>query len=108
MKKRIFSSILVLVMVLGLLPATAFAADACPICEKVDGTHTATCRYSCPNGCIVSYNGTAYTHSNTNCPYNDSDLYCTECGYLTYRSDEDDYFHADNCSIGNPGQAEET
>ena len=108
MKKRIISSLLVLVMVLSLLPATAFAADACPICGKDDGTHTATCRYSCPNGCTVSYNGITYTHSNTNCPYNDSDLYCPECGYLTYNSAEDDYFHAEGCSIGYPEQAEET
>ena len=108
MKKRIFSSLLALVMVLSLLPATALAADACAICGKDDGTHTATCRFSCPNGCTVSYNGTAYTHSNTNCPYNDSDLYCTECGYLTYNAEEDDYFHADGCTIGYPDEEEET
>ncbi|MGN8896470.1 S-layer homology domain-containing protein [Flavonifractor sp. HCP28S3_F3] len=109
MKKRIFSSLLALVMVLSLLPATALAVDArCTICGKDDGTHTATCRFNCPNSCDVSYNGTAYTHSNTNCPYNDSDLYCTECGYLTYNAEEDDYFHADGCTIGYPDEKEET
>lgn len=108
MKKRIFSSLLALIMALSLLPATAFAADPCAICGNTDGTHKETCRFSCPTeGCIVSYNGSTYAHSVSTCPYSDSDLYCTECGYLTCRSDEDDYFHADNCSIGNPDQAEE-
>lgn len=154
MKKRVFSIVLALVMVLGLLPAAAFAdaidelsqtvgneeptpgteggtnassdgaaapttsapaaapaavaAEGCPICGETDGTHTAICRYSCPNGCTVTYNGAAYTHSDPDCVYNDSELYCPECGYLTYRADEEDYVHADTCKTGNPDQSEET
>ena len=107
MKKRVMSVMLVLVMVLGLLPTTAFAADPCSICGNTDGTHKETCRFSClTEGCTVTYNGSTYTHSESACPYSDSALYCTECGYLEYRKDEDDYFHADNCSIGNPSQDE--
>ena len=45
MKKRIFSSLLALVMVLSLLPATALAADPCFICGEIEG-HLATCPYS--------------------------------------------------------------
>ena len=109
MKKRIFSSILVLIMVLGLLPTTAFAADSCFICGRDDGTHEATCRFSCPTeGCDVSYNGSTFTHSDSTCPYSDSRLYCTECGYLTYNAEEDDYFHKDGCTIGYPNEKEET
>ena len=109
MKKRLFSIILVLVMVLGLLPTTAFAVDPCFICGREDGTHEATCRFSCPTtGCTVSYDGSTYTHSDPDCLYSaDSRLYCTQCGYLTYNEEEDDYFHADGCSIGYPNEAEE-
>ena len=109
MKKRIFSIILVLIMVLGLLPTTAFAADSCFICGRDDGTHEATCRFSCPTeGCDVSYNGSTFTHSDSTCPYSDSRLYCEECGYLTYNEEEDDYFHKDGCTIGYPNEKEET
>ena len=108
MKKRIFSSLLALVMVLSLLPATALAVDPCFICGEIEG-HLATCRFSCPtDGCTVTYDGTTFTHSVASCPYSDSSLYCTECGYLTYRADEDDYFHADGCTIGYPNEKEET
>ena len=82
MKKRVMSVMLVLVMSLGLLPATAFAAGD---------------PFTCPtSGCKVTYDGSTYTHSKSDCPYADMSLYCEECGYLTYREDEDDYFHADN------------
>lgn len=109
MKKRVMSVMLVLVMALGLLPATAFAADSCFICGRDDGTHEATCRFSCPTeGCDVSYNGSTFTHSDSTCPYSDSRLYCEECGYLTYNEEEDDYFHKDGCTIGYPNEKEET
>ena len=108
MKKRIFSSILALVMVLSLLPTTALAADACSICGETDG-HLPTCRFSCPTeGCDVSYNGSTFTHSDSTCPYSDSRLYCEKCGYLTYNEEEDDYFHKDGCTIGYPNEKEKT
>ena len=108
MKKRIFSSLLALVMVLSLLPATALAVDPCFICGESEG-HLATCRFSCPTeGCDVSYNGSTFTHSDSTCPYSDSRLYCEECGYLTYNEEEDDYFHKDGCTIGYPNEKEET
>ena len=102
------SILLVLVMVLSLMPATAFAADPCSICGNTDGTHKETCRFSCPTeGCTVSDDGKTYVHSDSTCPYSDSRLYCTECGYLSYNAEEDDYFHSDGCSIGYPDKEEE-
>lgn len=106
MKKKVMSCILILAMVLSLLPVTAFAdGDECSICGQTEG-HAANCRFSCPTeGCTVTYDGKTFSHSSTpSCVYWDSSLYCTECGYLTYNAEEDDYFHTEGCSIGYPSE----
>lgn len=183
MIKRIYSSLLALVMVVGLLPMTAWAdepdtgsgttttisrfncptddctvttmdgtsfshsADSCPYakddrycsecgylthdtetntythkddcslkdepqppatcisCGETEGNHKDICRFTCPTtGCTVTYNGTDYTHGASSCLYKDPDVYCTECGYMTYNAEDDDYYHDENCSIGNKNQ----
>lgn len=107
--RRCLSVLLALVLCLSLLPVAAFAADGtpCEICGNADGTHKDNCRFVCPTEeCTVikttNAAGTTWTHSVEDCPYADPGLYCTECGYLVYRTDEDDYFHKDGCSIGYP------
>ncbi|MDD4715958.1 MAG: hypothetical protein PHT34_05390, partial [Oscillospiraceae bacterium] len=110
MKKALFSGLLVLSMVLSLMPITALAAegDICLGCGAVedehgDTAHKANCRFTCPiAGCTVTYGSSGYQHSDKQCPYSDSALYCPECGYLTYVAEEDDYYHAAGCSIGYP------
>lgn len=143
MIKRICSSLLALVMVVGLLPVTAWAEEpmeptlllaeepaeltvtlteeptesivtladdnTCISCGGTEGNHNENCRFSCPTeNCTVTYDGSTYTHSDTECPYKDPDLYCTECGYLKYEKAEDeeegDYYHDENCPIGNENQ----
>lgn len=109
MKKRLLAGLLIAVMCLTMLPATAFAADgACDYCQSTGG-HTENCVYSCPtDNCTVTKqaaeDGTVtYSHSQVTCPYaKDPTLFCAECGYWVYRADEEDYWHSAGCSIGYP------
>lgn len=114
MKKRVLAGLLIAIMCLTMLPATAFAADgACDYCQSTGG-HTVNCVYSCPtDNCKVTKQmaegeTVTYSHSQTECPYaKDPTLFCEECGYWVYRDDEDDYWHRTGCSIGYP-QSDET
>ncbi len=79
-------------------------------CVDCGGTtsHKDTCRFNCPtDGCIATYDGTTFAHSKASCPYADKDLYCSECGYLEYRAEDDDFFHDENCSVGNKDQVKD-
>ena len=77
----------------------------CISCGETEGNHKDICRFTCPTtGCTVTYDGTDYTHSASSCLYKDPDVYCTECGYMTYNAEDDDYYHDENCSIGNENQ----
>ncbi len=113
MKKRVLAGLLTAVMCLTMLPATAFAADgACDYCQSIGG-HTLNCVYSCPtDNCTVTKQGAedetvTYSHSQAACPYAaDTTLFCEECGYWEYRTDEEDYWHKEGCSIGYPESGE--
>ena len=114
MRKRLLAGLLIAVMCLTMLPATAFAADgACDYCQSTGG-HTENCVYHCPtDNCTVTKQvaddeTVTYSHSQAACPYaNDPTLFCEECGYWVYRADEDDYWHRTSCSIGYP-ESDET
>ncbi len=105
-KQQACSGLLAVCMILTLAPA-ALAADAsaCISCGHTDGTHAETCRFACPTeGCTVTYGSSGWSHSSKGCPYAAEGMYCAECGYLAYREEDDDYFHADDCTIGHPEQ----
>lgn len=77
----------------------------CISCGETEGNHKKICRFTCPtDGCTVTYDGTKYTHGASSCLYKDLDVYCTECGYMTYSQEDDDYYHDENCSIGKENQ----
>lgn len=113
MKKRVLAGLLTAVMCLTMLPATAFAADdPCDYCQGTGG-HKANCVYRCPtDSCTVTKQvaegeTVTYSHSQGTCPYaEDPDLFCKECGYWEYRTDEDNYWHKEGCSIGYPESGE--
>ena len=113
MRKRLLAGLLIAVMCLTMLPATAFAADgACDYCHSTGG-HKENCVYSCPtDNCTVTKQvaedeTVTYSHSQVTCPYAaDTTLFCEECGYWEYRDDEDDYWHRTGCSIGYPQSGE--
>lgn len=67
MIKRIYSSLLALVMVVGLLPTTAWADEP----DAGSGTTTTISRFNCPtDGCTVTTtDGTSFSHSDSSCPY---------------------------------------
>ena len=77
----------------------------CISCGETEDNHKKICRFTCPTtGCTVTYDGTDYTHNASSCLYKDPEVYCTECGYMTYSQEDDDYYHADDCSIGKENQ----
>ena len=94
MIKRIYSSLLALVMVVGLLPTTAWADEP----DAGSGTTTTISRFNCPtDGCTVTTtDGTSFSHSDSSCPYADDSRYCSECGYLTHDTETDTYTHKDD------------
>ena len=97
MIKRIYSSLLALVMVVGLLPTTAWADEP----DAGSGTTTTISRFNCPtDGCTVTTtDGTSFSHSDSSCPYAEDSRYCSECGYLTHDTETDTYTHKDDCSL---------
>ena len=97
MIKRIYSSLLALVMVVGLLPMTALADEP----DAGSGTTTTISRFNCPtDGCnVTTTDGTSFSHSDSSCPYADDSRYCSECGYLTHDTENDTYTHKDDCSL---------
>lgn len=87
------------------LKETTQPPATCISCGKTEGNHKEICRFTCPTtGCTVTYDGTDYTHNASSCLYKDPEVYCTECGYMTYSQEDDDYYHADDCSIGKENQ----
>ena len=102
MIKRIYSSLLTLVMVVGLLPVTAWAEDP----DADSGTTTTVSRFDCPtDGCTVTTtDGISFSHNEENCPYKEADQYCSECGYLTYDAENGAYTHADGCTLKDAAQ----
>ncbi len=113
MKKRLLAGLLIAVMCLTMLPATAFAADgACDYCQSTGG-HKDNCVYKCPtDNCTVTKQAAedetvTYSHSQAACPYaEDPEMFCKECGYWEYRADEEDYWHRTGCSTGYPESGE--
>ena len=89
-------------------PSQDMYVVTCVDCGGTSLAHTDTCHFNCPtDDCIVTYDGTTYSHSKASCPYSDKDLYCSECGYLEYRAEDDDFFHDENCSLGNKDQVKD-
>ena len=112
MRKRLLAGLLIAVMCLTMLPATAFATDdPCDYCQSIGG-HKDNCVYKCPtDNCEVTKQvedeTVTYSHSQDACPYaNDPEMFCEECGYWEYRKDEEDYWHRTGCSIGYPQSGE--
>ena len=82
MKKRIFSLLLVIAMLVTVLPVNAFAADDCPMGSHTlnvrmnrDGTHTAFCAYNWM-GCDYEVTSPCSWGA---CKYSDSTQHYQQC-----------------------------
>lgn len=102
MIKRICSSLLAVVMAVGLLPMTAWAEEP----DTGSGAASTISRFNCPteNCKVTTTDGTSFSHSEENCPYKEADRYCSECGYLTYDAESDTYLHKEGCTLKDSAQ----